>query len=152
MLTNVRADNRRRPLMADATVKHVDDMEAIFYGSFKRAGAELEVGSFGMNVIDFPPDAGEGVYPDHDHGDVGEEEVYLAWRGSGILTVEGEEIALDQNTAVRVGPETKRKVRSGPDGLRLIVLGGVPGEVYERRERYVLGAPDPAEQPEATRP
>jgi mannose-6-phosphate isomerase-like protein (cupin superfamily) len=123
-------------------------MEAIFYGSFKRAGAALEVGSFGMNVVDFPPDAGEGVYPDHDHADVGEEEVYLAWKGSGILTIEGDqEITLDQETVVRVGPETKRKVRSGPDGLRLIVLGGVPGEVYERRERYRLGAPDPAEQP-----
>jgi mannose-6-phosphate isomerase-like protein (cupin superfamily) len=133
--------------VADLTVKQVGDMEAIFYGSFKRAGAELEVDSFGMNVIEFPPDAGEGVYPDHDHADVGEEEVYLAWKGSGILTVEGEEIALDQDTVVRVGPETKRKVRSGPDGLRLIVLGGVPGEVYERRERYRLGAPDPAEQP-----
>jgi mannose-6-phosphate isomerase-like protein (cupin superfamily) len=122
--------------MADMTVKQVGDMESIFYGSFKRAGAELELSSFGMNVLDFPPDAGEG-----------EEEVYLAWRGSGILTVEGEEIALDQDTVVRVGAETKRKVRSGPDGLRLIVLGGVPGEVYERRERYRLGAPDPAEQP-----
>ncbi len=138
--------------MADMTVKQVDDMEAIFYGSFKRAGAEVEVGSFGMNVCDFPPDAGEGVYPEHDHADVGEEEVYIAWKGSGILTVEGEEITLDQNTMVRVGPETKRKVRSGPDGLRLIILGGVPGEVYDRRERYRLGAPDPAEQPEATRP
>jgi mannose-6-phosphate isomerase-like protein (cupin superfamily) len=128
-------------------VKQVGDMESIFYGSFKRAGAELELSSFGMNVLDFPPDAGEGVYPDHDHAEEREEEVYLAWRGSGILTVEGEEIALDQDTVVRVGAETKRKVRSGPDGLRLIVLGGVPGEVYERRERYRLGAPDPAEQP-----
>jgi len=133
--------------MADVTVKQVEDMEAIFYGSFKRAGAALEVESFGMNVVDFPPDSGEGVYPDHDHADVGEEEVYLAWKGSGILTVEGEEIALDQNTIVRVGAATKRKVRSGPDGMRMIVLGGVPGEVYERRERYRLGAPDPAEQP-----
>ena len=138
--------------MADVTVKQVEDMEAIFYGSFKRAGAALEVDSFGMNVVDFPPDSGEGVYPDHDHADVGEEEVYLAWKGSGTLTVEGEEITLDQNTIVRVGPETKRKVRSGSDGLRLLVLGGVPGEVYDRRERYRLGAPDPAEQPEATRP
>jgi mannose-6-phosphate isomerase-like protein (cupin superfamily) len=126
------------------TVSRVDDMEAIFYGSFKRAGASVELESFGMNVIDFPPDAGEGVYPDHDHAEEGEEEVYLAWRGSGILTVEGEEIALDQDTIVRVGPETKRKVRSGPDGMRLLVLGGVPGKVYERRERYRLGAPDPA--------
>ena len=132
--------------MAEMTIKQVEDMEAIFYGSFKRAGAELEVGSFGMNVIDFPPESGEGVYPEHDHADVGEEEVYLAWRGSGTLTVEGEEIALDQDTIVRVSPSTKRKVRSGPEGLRLLVLGGVPGEAYERRERYVLGAPDPAKQ------
>ena len=139
--------------MADVTIKQVEDMEAIFYGSFKRAGAALEVESFGINVLDFPPDAGEGVYPDHDHADVGEEEVYIAWRGSGILTIEGEEeITLDQDTIVRVGASTKRKVRSGPDGLRLIALGGVPGEVYDRRERYQLGAPDPAEQPEATRP
>jgi len=134
--------------VADVTVKKVDDMDSIFYGSFKRAGDELALGSFGMNVIDFPPDAGDGVYPDHDHADVGEEEVYIAWRGSGILTIEGsDEVTLDQETAVRVGPETKRKVRSGPDGLRLLVLGGVPGEVYERRERYVVGKPDPAEQP-----
>jgi mannose-6-phosphate isomerase-like protein (cupin superfamily) len=133
--------------VADVTIKQVEDIEAIFYGSFKRAGAALEVESFGMNVVDFPPDAGEGVYPDHDHADVGEEEIYLAWSGSGILTIEGEqEVTLDQGTIVRVGPSTKRKVRSGPDGLRMIVLGGVPGEVYERRERYRLGAPDPAKQ------
>ena len=50
--------------MADVTVKQVEDMEAIFYGSFRRAGAALEVQSFGMNVVDFPPDSGEGVYPD----------------------------------------------------------------------------------------
>jgi mannose-6-phosphate isomerase-like protein (cupin superfamily) len=100
-----------------------------------------------MNVVDFPPDSGEGVYPDHDHADVGEEEVYLAWSGSGTLTIEGDqEVTLDQNTIVRVGAATKRKVRSGPDGMRMIVLGGVPGETYERRERYRLGAPDPAKQ------
>ena len=133
--------------MADVTVKQVEDMEAIFYGSFKRAGAALEVESFGMNVVDFPPDSGEGVYPDHDHADVGEEEVYLAWSGSGTLTIEGDqEVTLDQNTIVRVGAATKRKVRSGPDGMRMIVLGGVPGETYERRERYRLGSPDPAKQ------
>ena len=132
--------------MAEVTVRQVEDMEAIFYGSFKRAGAELEVSSFGMNVIDFPPDAGDGVYPDHDHAEEGEEEVYLAWRGSGVITIDGEETTLDQGTIVRVGPTTKRKVRSGPDGLRLLVLGGVPGEVYDRRERYRLGAPDPAKQ------
>ena len=132
--------------MADVTVKKVDDMDAIFYGSFKRAADELGVGSFGMNVIDFPPDAGEGTYPDHDHTHDDQEEVYLAWRGSGVLTVEDEEIALDQNTIVRVGATTKRKVRSGPDGMRLVVLGGVPGRAYERPERFRKGAPDPLAQ------
>jgi mannose-6-phosphate isomerase-like protein (cupin superfamily) len=130
--------------VADLTIKKVDDMEAIFYGSFKRAGAELDIASFGLNVLDFPPDAGEGVYPDHDHTHDNQEEVYLAWRGSGVLTVEGEEITLDQETIVRVGPDTKRKVRSGPEGLRLLVLGGVPGEAYDRPDRFRLGEPDPA--------
>ena len=130
--------------MADFTVKQVGDMEAIFYGSFKRAGAELEVASFGMNVIDFPPDAGEGVYPHHDHTHDDQEEVYLAWKGSGFLTVGDEEIALDQDTAVRVGDNEKRKVRSGPEGLRLLVLGGVPGKAYDRPERFRKGAADPA--------
>src|SRR3712207_2575708 len=110
--------------MADLTAKQVGEMEAIFFGSVKRAAAGLGIEALGMNVLDFPPDAGEDVYPDHDHAEEGEEEVYVAWRGSGILTVEGEEITLDQDTAVRVGPNTKRKVRSGPDGLRLLVLGG----------------------------
>jgi mannose-6-phosphate isomerase-like protein (cupin superfamily) len=131
--------------MADVTIKRVGEMESIFYGSFKRAGAELEVGSFGMNVIDFPPDAGEGVYPDHDHTHDDQEEVYVAWRGSGILTIEGEEITLDGETVVRVGPEVKRKVRSGPDGMRLLVLGGVPALAYDRPERFRKGAADPAD-------
>jgi mannose-6-phosphate isomerase-like protein (cupin superfamily) len=132
--------------MADLTVKKVDDMDSMAYGAFKRAGDELEVGSFGMNVIDFPPDAGEGVYPHHDHTHDDQEEVYLAWRGSGIITVGDEEMTLDQETVVRVGPETKRKVRSGPDGLRLLILGGVPGEAYDRPERFRKGAPDPTKQ------
>jgi hypothetical protein len=33
--------------------------------------------------------------------------------------------------AVRVGPEVKRKVLPGPDGLRLLVIGARPGQAYE---------------------
>jgi len=32
---------------------------------------------------------------------------------------------------VRVGPATKRKVHSGPQGLRMLVIGGAPGEAYK---------------------
>ena len=124
-----------------ATVKKVGEMDSIFRGAFKRAGDDLEVESFGMNVIDFPPETGEGTYPHHDHTHDDQEEVYLAWSGSGILTVGDEEIPLDGETVVRVGVEEKRKVRSGPDGLRLLVLGGVPGRVYERPETFKKARP-----------
>jgi len=135
--------------MADVTVKKVDEMDAIFYGSFKRAGSELEIGSFGMNVIDFPPETGEGTYPHHDHTHDDQEEVYLAWRGSGVLTVGDDEIPLDAENVVRVGPGQKRKVRSGPDGMRLLVVGGVPGAAYTRPEVFTKGTPDPTKQPQA---
>ena len=134
--------------MADVTVRKVADMDSISRGAFKRAGDELEVGAFGMNVIDFPPDAGEGVYPHHDHTHDDQEEVYVAWRGSGFITVDDDEIPLDEETVVRVGVTPKRKVRSGPDGLRLLVISGVPGGAYTRAEVFKKGAPDPTAQPQ----
>ena len=38
---------------------------------------------------------------------------------------------LEKDVLVRVGPAAKRKVHSGPEGLRLLVLGGAPGEPYK---------------------
>jgi len=38
--------------MGDYTVKHLDDMEAIYGGAFRRTGASLGVESFGMQVFD----------------------------------------------------------------------------------------------------
>ncbi len=46
------------------------------------------------------------------------------------MDVEGERVELDGETLVRVGPEAKRKVHSGPEGLRMLVIGGCPGEPY----------------------
>jgi len=132
--------------MADVTVRKVGEIDSIFHGAFKRAGDDLEIASFGMNVIDFPPDSGEGTYPHHDHTHDDQEEVYIAWSGSGVVTAGDEEIPLDSETVVRVGPETKRKIRSGPNGLRLLALGGIPGKVYERPEAFRTSTPDPSKQ------
>lgn len=132
--------------MGDVTMRRVEEMDGIFHGAFKRAGDELEIGSFGMNVIDFPPNSGEGVYPHHDHTHDDQEEVYLAWRGSGVITVGDEEYPLDPETIVRVGPGARRKIRSGDDGMRLLALGGVPGRVYERPDIFRRGTPDPTLQ------
>jgi mannose-6-phosphate isomerase-like protein (cupin superfamily) len=125
----------------DYTAVQIHDIEAIYGGGFRRARAALGVRSFGMQVLEFPPN--EERYPEHDHSEQGQEEVYLALRGSGELEVEGERLPLDQEMLVRVGPGARRKVRSGPDGLRLLALGGVPGQAYQPAAITELGGPDP---------
>jgi mannose-6-phosphate isomerase-like protein (cupin superfamily) len=124
--------------MPDYTSKQIDEMEAAFGGGMKKARAELGVESFGMQVIDLPPNYQD--YPEHDHESDGQEEVYSVMRGSGELDVEGERIALTPDVLVRVGPGTKRKIFAGAEGLRLLALGGTPGSAYEIREFTELSA------------
>jgi hypothetical protein len=38
---------------------------------------------------------------------------------------------MEPQTLIRVGPATKRKVFPGPEGLRMLALGGCPGEPYK---------------------
>jgi mannose-6-phosphate isomerase-like protein (cupin superfamily) len=125
--------------MADYTAKQIDEMEAAFGGGLKKARAELGVASFGMQVIDLPPNYGD--YPEHDHASDGQEEVYSVMRGSGEIDVAGERIPLTPDVLVRVGADTKRKIYSGADGLRLLALGGTPGTAYEAAEFTELSSP-----------
>jgi mannose-6-phosphate isomerase-like protein (cupin superfamily) len=131
----------------DATCAHIDEMDAIegvLEGlKFHHARAALGVSSFGISIVDMDPNATE--YPEHDHSpegiggkmfskrpaQLGQEEVYVALQGSGEVEVEGERYPLDADHLVRVGPGAKRKVYAGDDGLRLLALGGTPGEPYE---------------------
>jgi mannose-6-phosphate isomerase-like protein (cupin superfamily) len=131
--------------MSGYTVKQIDEMEAVYRGAFKRARAELGVSSFGVQVLDFPPNSGNG-YPAHDHAEDGQEEVYLPLSGSGEIEIDGELHDLRPGTMVRVGPGVKRQIRTGEARMRLLALGGVPGQVYEPPELSKLGAPDPLEQ------
>ena len=123
--------------MADYTAKRIDEMEAIYRGGYKRARAELGVESFGMQVLDFPPNATR--YPEHDHRGDRQEEVYVTLRGSGEILVDGERVPLEPETLVRVGPTARRKLVSGTEGMRVLALGGVPGEVYDPPEASKLG-------------
>jgi mannose-6-phosphate isomerase-like protein (cupin superfamily) len=122
-------------------VKRIDDMEAIYWGSFKRARAELGLSSFGAQVMDLPPNA--DVYPEHDHAEDGQEELYVVLRGGGEIDIAGERHPLDADTMAAVQSGTSRKVYAGPDGLRLLLIGGVPGQAYEPPDITVLGSPDP---------
>jgi mannose-6-phosphate isomerase-like protein (cupin superfamily) len=64
----------------------------------------------------------------------GQEEVYVVLSGSAEIEIEGERIPLDPETIVRVGPGVSRRIVSGPQGARILALGGVPGAVYEPPE------------------
>lgn len=115
--------------MSDYTVKHIKDMEAAYGGGFVKARASLGVTSFGMQVIRMPADYGD--YPLHDHAESGQEEVFLALKGSGWIEIDGERVELEPDVFVRVGPAPKRKVFAGPGGLEMLALGATPGSVYE---------------------
>ena len=127
--------------MSTYAVKKIDEMEAVYLGAFKRARAELGVESFGMQIIDLP--AGYDGYPEHDHAEDGQEEVFMALRGGGEIEIAGERFPLDADHVARVSSGTMRKVWPGEDGIRLLVLGGIPGQAYEAPEISKLGQPDP---------
>lgn len=127
--------------MGDYTVKKIDEMEGVYLGAFKRARAELGVSAFGLQVIDMPPNFDN--YPEHDHAEDGQEEVFMALKGGGEIEIEGERFPLDSEHMVRVAAGTKRKVWPGPDGIRMVIIGGVPGAVYEAPDISKLGEPDP---------
>jgi mannose-6-phosphate isomerase-like protein (cupin superfamily) len=124
--------------MSDYTAKRIKDMEAGYGGGFVKARAELGVTAFGMQVIQLPPDYSD--YPEHDHAKTAQEEVFIALSGSGWIEIEGERVELDDDTLVRVGPKTRRKVFAGPQGLRMLAIGGSPGKPYEIVPATELGA------------
>jgi mannose-6-phosphate isomerase-like protein (cupin superfamily) len=127
--------------MPGYAIKRIDDMEAVYAGAFKRARAELDVTAFGMQVIDMAPHV--DAYPEHDHAGDGQEEVYIPLRGAGEIEIDGELHVLEPGMMVRVSPGTMRKVRTGDDRLRLLVVGGIPGKAYVAPASTELGAPDP---------
>jgi uncharacterized cupin superfamily protein len=134
--------------MTDYSVKRFDEMEPILGGFFLRARASLGASSFGMQLLQMPPDGGD-FYPNHDHADTGMEEVYVVLSGEADFAIEGvdEPIRVGPETAVRVGAATHRKIVPGADGARILVIGGVPGGVYEAPPFTELGGPDPVPDP-----
>ncbi len=126
--------------MPDYTAKQIDDMETFYDGLFRKGRAELGAKSFGLAFVELEP--GADNHPDHDHAG-GQEEVFIVLRGSGEIVIDGETVPMDPQTAVRVGPGAKRKINPGPDGMRLVAIGGTPGQVYEPSDYTEVGAPDP---------
>ena len=113
--------------MADVTVKTIDEFEN-HGGRFFSAGKGLGVTAWGMNAERLP--AGWADYPDHDHAEDGQEEVYVVLEGSATLEAGGESWTLVPGVFARVGAEQKRKITPGGDGVTLLAIGGTPGKAF----------------------
>jgi hypothetical protein len=131
--------------MADLTIASIEEMEPIHGGVLRRARATLGVTAWGMQVLTLPADW-QG-YPNHNHDadaqDPNQEEVYVPLEGSALLEAGGETFDLRPGMMARVGPGQLRRIHPGPDGIRLIALGGVPGS-FSPGSWTELGAPPPS--------
>jgi mannose-6-phosphate isomerase-like protein (cupin superfamily) len=134
--------------MADVTLARIDEMETIYDGVARRARAALGVSAWGMQVMTLPPNW-DG-YPNHSHDasteEAGQEEVYIPLAGSAILVADGESYKLEPGVMVRVGPDQKRQIQPGEEGIRFIALGGVPGRAFEPSSWTEHGGPLPVPQ------
>lgn len=96
--------------------------------SFRPLRAALGVTAWGMNVLDLEP--GCELYPEHDHIEDGQEEVYLVLEGAVMLRTGGRDYALEAGTACRVAPEVRRKLVTGAVGARVLAIGAAPGKAF----------------------
>ncbi len=89
----------------------------------------LGITAFGVNVMNLPPDYETAA---HDARESVQEELYVALAGSGAVIQDdgGDRLPFDPDRAVRVASETRRALSSGRDGLRVLIVGGTPGQAY----------------------
>jgi len=118
------------------TIRSIDDLPAKFHGVVRLAGAELGVESFGLQVLDLPPNFTD--YPAHDHAEDGQEEVYVVLRGAAEAEVDGERMDFAAGQILWVGAGTRRGFETGSEGVRLLVIGATPGRLYERPDDFRL--------------
>lgn len=122
-------------------VKRLGEMERAFGGALARVRASLGITAFGVQVVDLPPDSGD-LAPEHDHRHDGQEELYLLLAGDAQVVVDDAVIELDGETFVRLGPSVRRRIRSGPAGARVLMIGAVPGRPYVPPPMSELGGPE----------
>lgn len=115
--------------MADVTVMRLEEFDSAFGGAMKLVRHGLGVESFGLQVFDLPANADQ--YPEHDHAEDGQEEVYTALEGAAILQTDSEEHQLVPGVFARVGAGQKRKLVTRDQAARILALGGTVGRPYE---------------------
>ncbi len=119
------------PELTQATAA-IDDLPSLWDGFAKLVREGLGITAFGVQIMDLPPDY---ATKSHDETASGQQELYVALRGSGAVVVHGadgdQRLPLDPDRLVAIGPATDRTLTSGPDGMRVLCVGATPGRGYE---------------------
>jgi mannose-6-phosphate isomerase-like protein (cupin superfamily) len=115
------------PTKADIAAAAIDDLPTLWDGFAKLVRTGLDITAFGVQIMDLPPDY---ATHSHDESETGQQELYVALRGAGAVVAGERRLALDADHLVRVDAGTDRVLTSGPEGLRVLCIGGVPGEAY----------------------
>ena len=111
------------------TVVDAADVEPSF-GVFRKMRLALGASGFGINQVELPPGASGR---EHDEIEGGQEEVYVVLTGSGVMRIDGQDVALVPGRWLRVDPGHTRKPIAGSEGLTLIMVGGTPGRGFVPR-------------------
>ncbi len=106
----------------------IDELPEIWDGFAKLVRTGLGITAFGAQIMDLPPDY---ATKSHDESDTGQQELYVALRGAGAVVIGDERLPLDDNHLARVDAGTPRVLASGPEGLRVLCIGSIPGAAYE---------------------
>jgi uncharacterized cupin superfamily protein len=114
-----------------AVVSAIDDMPQLWDGFAKLVRAGLGITAFGAQLMDLPPDYST---KSHDESATGQQELYVALRGAGAVVTDDGDLTLDPEHMVRVDAGIARVLRSGPEGLRVLCIGAVPGAAYSPPE------------------
>jgi hypothetical protein len=108
--------------------RRIDELPEALGGIARLVRSGLGLNGFGAQIFDVP--AGMES-PPHNEVATGQEELYVALAGSGAVIAGGDRLPLDAERLVAVQPGVTRRMSSGPDGLRVLVVGGTPGRAYE---------------------
>ena len=119
------------PEQQSAVGASLDELPTIWDGFATLVRAGLGITAFGAQIMHLPPDY---TTKSHDESDSGQQELYVGLAGSGAVVAGDERLPLDPEHLVRVDAGVDRVLTSGPDGLRVLCIGGVPGGPYQAPE------------------
>ena len=114
------------------TVKKLTDfeeMEGSGECTWRLARKSLDVGAFGMNLVDIGPG---GNIPEHTEEERDQEEVFVVIEGDAVAVLDGMDQPAPEGTFVRVSPHVRRTIRNDGEGhARILIVSAPRSSGYE---------------------